>query len=531
MRDWENLKAMLTKGSISRRDFIKQSLALGISAAVAEGAFSKPAQAQTPKRGGHLIVGVNGASAKDVLDPADITAAYMQIFAMQLYNTLVEVDIGSDIRTQPVARPALAESWDARPGAMEWTLKLRKGVTFHNGKSMTAADVVYSLNHHRKENSKSAAKSLLEQVVDIKAVNKHEVKIRLHSGNADIPYLLADYHLSIGPEGTNFHDGVGTGAFVLENFEAGVRGLTRRYANHFRSDRGFVDSVETLAINDPQERLDALVAGKVHLINRVAAKSVHSLSRNRDVQVFEIPGGAHYTFPMRCDTAPFNDNNLRLALKYAIDRYTLVDKVLYGHGKIGKDIPITPYDRFQAFDIPQRPYNPDLAKFHYKKSGHSGPIVLTVSDGAFTGAVACAEVFQQSAAAADITLQLDRVPAEGYWDNVWLKKPFCASYWSGRPTVDLMLSVAYKSDAAWNESFWKRADFDKLLLAARAELDYGKRRLMYHDLQMMLYEDSGTIIPMFNNTVDAGTAKIGGFNPLPTYELSGLRAPEKVWLE
>ncbi|MBI3899327.1 MAG: twin-arginine translocation signal domain-containing protein [Gammaproteobacteria bacterium] len=524
---------MLTAGRISRRDFLKRSAALGVSFALADGVLSKTASADaiTPKRGGHLILGVNGASPQDTLDPANIVAVHLQIVGMQLYNALVEVDIGSDIRGRPVAQPALAESWEAKPGAKEWTIKLRKDVTFHNGKSMTAADVVYSLNHHRKKDSKSSAKSLLEPIIDIKATDKHEVKITLNSGNADIPYLLADYHLAIGPEGTNFLDGVGTGAYVLEKFEPGVRGLTKRNPNHYRSDRGFVDSVETLAINDPKARIDALLAGKVHLINRVEAKSVLALSRNPACQVFEISGGAHYTFPMRCDTAPYNNNSLRLALKCAVDRYAMVDKVLYGHGKVGKDVPISPYDRFQAADIPQRQFDPDLAKFHYKKSGHSGPLVLSVSEGAFTGAVACAEIIQQGAAKAGINVQLDRAAAETYWDNVWLKKPWCASYWSGRPTADLMLSVVYKSDAAWNESAWKRPDFDKLLAVARAELDYGKRKQMYRDLQMMIYEDGGEIIPMFNNTIDAGSSKVKGFNALPTYELSGYRAPEKVWLE
>ncbi|MBI3899328.1 MAG: ABC transporter substrate-binding protein [Gammaproteobacteria bacterium] len=531
MRDRVNLEAMSADDSVSRRDFMKRALALGVSASLAGSMLPQNAKAETPKRGGHLIVGLNGANPTDILDPATYTASHLQIIGMQLYNTLTEVEIGLDLRAQPAAHPALAESWDAKPGAKEWIFKIRKGVTFHNGKTLTPADVVYSLNHHRKPDSKSGAKSLLAQIADIKVSDRHEVKITLNSGNADMAYLLADYHLCIGPEGTNFLDGIGTGAYVLEKYQPGVRGLTKRFKNHYRSDRGFVDSVETRAINDPAARLNALLDGSVHIINRVDPKAVLSLSRNNKVQVFEIAGSAHYCFPMRCDIAPFDNNDLRLALKYAVDREAMVQQVLYGHGKPGKDVPIYNYDRFYASDLRQRRYDPDLAQFHFKKSGHNGPVVLSVSDGAFTGAVACAEIFQRSANAAGIPLKVEKVPADGYWDNVWMKKPFCASFWDGRATADLMLSVAYKSDAPWNESFWKRSDFDKLLEAARSELDFVKRRKMYFDLQSMVYEDGGEVIPMFNNTIDAGSSQVKGFLALPTNPVSGYRAPEKVWLE
>ena len=114
-----------------------------------------------------------------------------------------------------------------------------------------------------------------------------------------------------------------------------------------------------------------------------------------------------------------------------------------------------------------------------------------------------------------INITVVREPNDGYWDNVWLKKPFCASYWDGRPTADQMLTVVYKSDAPWNESFWKRPDFDKLLLEARSELDAAKRKAMYHDLETMVHDDSGVILPMFNNTIDATSTKVKGFVPKP----------------
>jgi peptide/nickel transport system substrate-binding protein len=526
MSEWDDLQAVLRTSGMSRREFLGRATVLGISTALASSVLSRiGVAAETPKRGGHLIIGLDGASSGNTLDPALLTATYMQGVGMQLYDTLTDVD------EQLKVQPALAESWTTKAGAREWVLKLRKGVTFHNGKELTAADVVYSINHHRGKDSKSPAKALIASVTDLKATAKDEITLTLDSGNADMPALLADQRLGIVPEGSNFADGVGTGTFILEYFQPGVRTRVKRNPNYWRSDRGFVDSVETVAINDPTARMSALQSGSIHLMNRADPKIVTQLERNPQIQIFNVAGASHYTFPMRCDTAPFDNLDMRLALKYAVDRETMVRTVLRGYGKLGNDQPIPGFDPFFAADIPQRPYDPDKAKFHFKKSGYGGPIVLSVADIAFTGAIEAAQLYQAGAAKAGITLQVDRVPSDGYWDNVWMKKPFTGSYWSGQPTADLMFTYAYKSDAAWNETFWKRPKFDQLLMTARAELDTAKRKQMYREMQLMVYEDGGEIIPMFNNFLDAALKKVRGFVPHPLGQMSRDRAPERIWLD
>jgi peptide/nickel transport system substrate-binding protein len=520
MNEWARLQAGLRNWTTSRREFLGQAAALGVSTALITQAI-----AQTPKRGGQLIVGIDGAATGNTLDPALYAATYMHLVGMQLYDQLTVLDERARVQ------PALAESWEAKPGAREWLFKLRKGVTFHNGKEFTAADVVYSLNHHRGKDSKSSAKALLASFTDIKAAGKDALTVTLDSGNADLPALLSEQRLCIGPDGSTFTDGVGTGPFALETFQPGVRTITKRNRNDWQSDRGFVESVETLAINDPTARLGALQSGAIHVMNKVDPRVVSQLEKQSQFQIFNISGGAHYTFPMRCDTPPFDNNDVRLALKYAIDREALVRTVLRGYGKVGNDNPIPSFDPFFAADIPQRPYDPDKAKFHIKKAGYGGPIVLSVADVVFPGAVDAAQLFQASAAKAGITVQIDRVPSDGYWDNIWMKKPFTASYWSGRATTDLMFAAAYTSDGKWNESFWRRPKFDELLLAARAELDPAKRRPMYREMQLMLYEDGGAIIPMFNNFIDAGAKRVRGFVPHPFGQMCGNRAPEKLWFE
>jgi peptide/nickel transport system substrate-binding protein len=233
---------------------------------------------------------------------------------------------------------------------------------------------------------------------------------------------------------------------------------------------------------------------------------------------------------MRCDTPPFDDNDVRLAVKYAIDRDGILTKILNGHGRIANDQPIPDFDPFFA-DLPQRRYDPDKARFHFQKSGYSGPLVLSVSDVAFAGCVDAAVLIKESAAQAGIDIQVDSVPADGFWENTWMKKPWSAAYWDGRPTPDMMFSLLYKSDAAWNDTFWKRPDFDKILVEARSELDFGKRAEMYRALQVMIVEEGGQIIPVFNNFIDAGARSLRGFVPMPTHSLSGWRAVEKVWID
>jgi peptide/nickel transport system substrate-binding protein len=518
MSEWNDLQVRFKAGSISRRVFLGRAAVLGVSTALAGQVL-----AQTPKRGGHLIAAYDEAATGDTLDPARYLTQYIQAVGLQLHDTLLEVD------EQVKLQPSLADSWDARGGGSEWVIKLRRGVTFHNGKELTAPDVVYSFNHHREKESKSPAKTLLAPVTDIKATGKHEVTFVLERAYADLPYILQERQLSIVPEGVSFTAGVGAGAFVLESFQPGVRALVKRNPNYWRSDRGFVDSVETLAINDSLARTSALQSGAIQLMNRVYPSDAAQLEKHPQIQIFNIRGGGHQLFAMRCDTPPFDNNDLRLALKYAIDREALMKTVLRGFGKVGNDHPIPSYDPFFAADIPQRPYDPEKAKFHVQRSGHNGPIVLTVAPNTFPGAVDAALLYQASAAKAGIIIQVDRVPDDGYWDNVWRKKPFVASWWTGRSVADIMLSTVYRSDASYNETFWKRPKFDQLLLAARKELDTAKRKEMYREMQLMIHEDGGAVIPLFSNFLSGAQKKVRGFplNPID----GGIRASKHLWLD
>ena len=325
--------------------------------------------------------------------------------------------------------------------------------------------------------------------------------------------------------------GIGTGGYKNDNFEAGVRLNASRNENYYKEDSCYFDSVEVIAINEPNARQNALVTDEVDVINRVDLKTAHLLARNKNVEIFEVTGNQHFSFPMHTNTAPFDNNDVREALKYAFDRDELVDKVLRGHGIAGNDHPIGPANQYWHKDLEQRTYDPDKAKFHLKKAGLEGlKIDLSAADAAFPDAVNASVLYQESASRAGIEINVVREPDDGYWSNVWLKKPYCACFWSGRATEDWMFSTAYESGVPWNDSFWEHEKFNKLLVEARATLDTDKRRELYYEMQTIVRNEGGVAIPMYANWVDANSTKLAHGEHLGNlWQLDGARLAERWW--
>ena len=133
---------------------------------------------------------------------------------------------------------------------------------------------------------------------------------------------------------------------------------------------------------------------------------------------------------------------------------------------------------------------------------------LSVADAAFAGAVDAGALYAESAKAAGITLNIVREPNDGYWSNVWNSKPFCACYWGGRVVEDQMFSTAYAAGAAWNDTAWEHERFNTLMVEARAELDEAKRREMYAEMQQIVRDEGGALVPMFASYVFATSDKV-----------------------
>jgi peptide/nickel transport system substrate-binding protein len=523
------LTADLAARRIGRRAFMEGAIALGVTASAAAGLWSSQAAAATPKKGGRFRVALDDANTTDSMDPATYASRFMITLVHTHRNFLTELAPDNRVAGE------LAESWDATPDAKTWTLKLRQGVEFHSGKTFDAHDAAASLNHHRGEESKSAAKALLASVESITVDDKQTLTVQLTGGNADFPYLLTDYHLTMMPadaEGKVVADGKdGTGGYVLQEFDPGVRAVLTRFPNYWKQGRAHFDEVEFLAVPDVHARQTALMSDAADAMIECDLKTVHLLEKTPDVKVDEVPTGTHNTLPMHMDVAPFNDKDVRLALKHSIDRTATVEKVLSGHGSIGNDHPISPLMPFFDGSIEQRQYDPDKAKFHLKKAGMEQlSVALSASDAPGAGGLDLAVLFKETASKAGIDVNVVREPNDSYWSDVWLKKPFCLSGWGQRPTPDIIFTLGYASKGDWNESHFEHERFNKLLVEARAELDETKRAEMYFEMQRIVRDEGSVIIPFFRNWVYARRATVAHGDQLTaSWPLDGARGAERWW--
>ena len=415
-----HLLSLASAGKMNRREFVGRAGALGVSAAMAGAMLSTAARAEEPKKGGLMRVGMQGGSSTDSLDPA-LAASEVPFQVNETWGEkLVDVELNGKLGMR------IAEEVSSNSDATQWMFKIRKGVEYHDGGTVTAEDVVATLKRHTDENTKSGAQGIVKGISEMKAEGDM-VTLTLNSANADLPFLMADYHLMIQKAGgvANPTSGIGAGAYKISEYEPGVRIAFEKFANHWDSSRGHVDQAEVLVINDNTARTAAIQSGQIHIMNRIDPKIVALLAGNTDVVIERAAGPGHYVFIMECTKAPFDNNDLRMALKLAINRDEMVDKILGGMGSVGNDFPINA--AYPLFDdtIEQRKFDPAAAAEAYKKSGHDGsPLMLQVAPGAFPGAVEAAQLFQASANAAGIPLQVKLEPDQT-----------CAARWC-RQTAD-----------------------------------------------------------------------------------------------
>ncbi|TIM51559.1 MAG: ABC transporter substrate-binding protein [Mesorhizobium sp.] len=521
------LSRRFAAGRLSRREFLGRATALGVSATFANSLLAGAANAQTPRKGGFLKAGVQSGAATDSLDPASFPGTVPIVFGKCWGELLMEMTPDGGIEYR------IAEEIGSSKDAKIWTMKIRKGIQFHNGKEVTSQDVVATLERHSDEKSKSAALGLMTGIESLKADGR-DVVITLQEPNVDLPYLMTDYHLIIQPNGGKDDPsaGIGAGPYKVTVNEPGVRHGGEKFKDYWQGEKlGHADQVEIVVINDATARIAALQSKQVHIINSLGPKVVDLLKRIPGVTIQNVSGRGYSYFNMFCDTAPFDNNDLRMALKFAINREEMLDKILRGYGSIGNDFPINAAYQLFPEDIEQRAFDPDKAKFHYQKSGHSGPILLRTSEAAFPGAVDAAQLYQQSCAKAGIAIEVKREPSDGYWSDVWLKQPFSTGAWNGRPTQDQIYSTAYLSGAAWNDTHFFNEKCDKLLIEARAEFDQDKRKNLYREMAIIVRDEGGTIAPTFYQYIDATGPGVKGFVKSSMRELGNDYALVQCWLE
>jgi len=528
----KKLQESFISGKISRRNFVSTSVAIGVSLAGATAVVNQ-VEAATPKSGGRLRMGITGGATSDVLDPGQILDAYMINVSMgQVRPNMTKIMPDGSVEGD------LASGWQASNGAKTWKFDIRQGVEFHNGKTLDSTDIVDSIRHHMGPDSKSGGSGVVSGIASIKEDGKYGVVVELNEGNGDLPILLSDYHLNICPSkgdgSIDWESGIGAGPYTLEEHEPGVRTLTKKFANYWNTgNESHFDEVETLGINDPTARLAALSTGAVDAINNVPAKTASRLKSMVNVKTLISTGNKQCTMPMLCDVAPFDDQNVRNAIKHIINRQELLDKIFFGYGQLGNDNPVGPANYFRANtdELPQREYDPEQAKYYLKQAGLSSlSVKFHAADTGFSGAVDAGALMRESAKAAGIDIEVVREPNDGYWSNVWMVKPWSACYWSGRPTEDWIFSQIYYSKADWNDTHWNNSSFDKLLVEARSETDEAKRRDKYVEMQRIVHNDGGLALPVFLSEIMGYRSNITVPDQIANnWELDGHLAARRWW--
>jgi len=510
-------------GEPTRRDALRLALAGGLGVAMpARRAF---ADAPTPKRGGHIRVAGYASSTADTLDPAHASNStdYSRLF--MFYNGLTVFDEAL------TPQPSLATSVESKD-LITWTATLRQGVTFHDGSPLTAADVVFSLSRHKDPKTSSVVRPIASDMQEIKATGPREVQITLAGPNPELPTILAIMQFVIVKDGTtDFSKGNGTGPFLCKEFSPGVRSVAVRNPNYFQSGLPYLDQVTFFGITDDAARVNALLSGDIDLAAGIDAHSAQQVKSAKGFAIFETNAGNYTDLIMHVDAPEIGNPDFIKAMKYLQNRAEIKRSVFLDYAAIANDQPISPASPYFCADLPQTPYDLDRAKFHLKKADMAGKTVQLVCSPAATGSVDIATLMQNSAQQAGLTLDLHRVPADGYWSNYWLKAPLAFGNVNPRPSANILLTLFFSSTAPWNESRWKDPNFDKLLNDARTEADLTKRKAIYCEMQRLIHDEAGIGIPVFISNLDAHSERLKGLRPIPTGDLMGFDFAQHVWLD
>ena len=501
---------------MTRRTLLTRAAGAGVAAGGLPAllAASPPAASAKPVRGGRITSGHVGGGVAEVLDPAKQLSPIDSARALNLFDGLTWPNPDGTIQYR------LAESMTPNKDATVWQIKLRKGVTFHNGKALTADDVLYTFTRNIKKNLVGGA--ILNQV-DLprcKKVSPTELTVTLVRGIAEFPRYVSTHLLMITQSGEeSFKPPIGTGPFMFVSWTAGQRSLFKRNPHYWQSGRPYADELQMLSIPDNAARQNALLSGQIDCLEFLDYSQAKALKSSSAVQLIQAKYGTYLPIYMRIDTPPFSDNNVRTAFKLAVNRPQEVSTAALGFSVISNDLfgQGTPsYDSA----LPQRVYDPEKAKSLLKKAGHANLSVSLIASTEAPGMIESATAYAAQAKAAGITINLHQVPASDLFNTslYYLKVPFSQTQWTHMSWEENVLQ-SLLSDAPYNETHWKKKPFDQAFYKAQATLDAGKRNEMFHVLQQQIYDEGGYIIWGNPTTVDAVSPKVKGVVPSPYYNL------------
>jgi peptide/nickel transport system substrate-binding protein len=482
---------------------------LGIAACGGSSAPSPGKSGPQVKKGGTLRVALTGGSSSDTLDAqsAVTTADFARIF--QLNEPLI--GFGPDAHLVPILADELTPSADAT----NWVVRVRPGVTFHNGKALTADDVMFSLRRivNPKAPLPGAAPLAAVDIAGMKKLDSRTVRIPCHTPYAILDQTLANYYYNIVPAGYDPKAPVGTGPFKYASFTPGQESVFDRYPSYWRHGQPYVDKVIITDYADETSQLNALTSNQAEMVNQLSSAGGRTLQASGS-QVVISQGGGWVPFTMRVDVAPFTDVHVRQAMRLLVNRPQMLDAVFGGHGTVGNDI-FSRYDPSYDTSLSQRHYDPAQAKSLLKAAGHENLHVQLVSAPIAQGASGCAQVLVQQAKAAGITISLRQVTVTQFYGPQYLKWPFAQDfsfYQYYLPSV----AQFFVPSGPYNECHYNNPRYTSLFTQALKIVDPAKRFPIIHEMQQLDYDNGGYIIPLFPPVIDGVAANVRGVHPTKT---------------
>jgi peptide/nickel transport system substrate-binding protein len=506
----------LAAAGLGRRQFLRGIAAAGAAAGAggllaACGGPGTTTQANkarvSRRRGGDLKLGLTGGSSSDTLDPHK-SLTYLDTSRLQsLYQPLVQLNGLAQVEY------VLAESiTPQRSSLANWIIRLRPGVTFHNGKDFTADDVIFTFRRVFSNNFTGKSGLGPIDLQNTKALDKHTVSVKLTKPFASFAEQLAAfwYNLYIAPDGFNPAKPAGTGAFVYQSFAPGQRSVFTRNPHYWKSGLPYVDTLTIIDFNDSTTLQDALTTGAIHGAGALDGPQIASLATTSGIKTVVSQSGEIIPFTMRVDQPPFNDVNVRQAMRLLVDRPQMIDSALDGYGVVANDV-FSPYD--PGFDHSLvRPAQGDIqqAKFLLKKANQEGLTVTLTTSAVASGTVAMATVLAAQAKAAGVTIRISNVPSGVFFGPNYLKWPFAQDYYNYYPYLS-QVAESMLNGSPFNETHTSNPRYQSLYDQANAAASRSLRTEILHEMQNFDFNEGGYIIPAFIDTLDAYSDKITGY--------------------
>jgi len=499
----------------TRRDFLKYSGAAALSfglAGIVGNEFSPFAsEAYAAESGGRIRLATFDVSPGDLLDPQRQLSFSDAIRSYFVFEKLTEIGPNGELL------PQLAKSWSADPEAKAWTFELEPGVKFHDGKPLTAADVAYSFRRVANEATASPGAVFAKNIAEIVTDGDDKVRVTLHSPDSEFPIVASIRYFAVVQDGTEdfTSSAVGTGPWKLSSFEPGISAVYVRNDDYRLEGLPHIAEIDSFGISDESARLNALLSGAADIIQGVNAKAVETVRATGSAEVLISQPGATATFPMRTDRAPFDNPNVRKALKLAFDRELFVKLAFDGIGVAGCDHPIPPGDPYYATELAVPTADKEEVIRLLTEAGHADTeFELHTSDSNYGGANA-AVVLAELMGRNGVKVKVTRHPGDSYWSTIWMNVPWCASSWTVRPSAISRIESGYVTGAPQNEAFWSTPEVDQLVVEAKSELDTDKRRAILAKAQKLIAENGGTIVGAFVPWIDGYSTKVTGLEAHP----------------